>query len=406
MPNLTPQTAPASAQDTFLRVKAAKVSQLLDLVGELSLVAAGVIRHPDLKHLELEGFEIAGHTLELLMRELQDLATSLRLVPLDGVFKRMQRQVRDLAQQTGKQIELIQIGAETEIDKALVDQLHDPLMHLVRNAIDHGLELPEERRAAGKADTGQITLSATQQGREVSITVADDGRGLNRDKILDRAKKQGLVGAHETPNEATIWGFIFHSGFSTAETVSNLSGRGVGMDVVRTAVEALRGRISIDSQAGSGSQITLHIPLTLAFLDSMVIRLNKCLYTIPIDSVQEVIKPQPDQITYPSANHNEAVVQVRGKFIPICRLEHFYQSEVEAGPLEDTVIVIVQTSSGELGLPVDEIVGQEQATMKSLEGALSHIRAGAGCVLLASGDVAVALDCERLAQELTGQGLS
>lgn len=389
--------SPNASQDAFLRIHATKVTQLLDLAGELGLVAAKVTHHPELKGLPLEEFEVAAHGLERAIRELQDLASSLRLVPLASVFRRMQRLVRDLASQTGKLVDLHLKGEETELDKVLVDQLNDPLMHIIRNSIDHGLEPADERQAQGKPEKGQITLSATQQGQEIQITIADDGRGLNREKILARARERGLVGLDETPDEATIWSFIFHSGLSTAQQVSSLSGRGVGMDVVKTAIEALRGRVSIKSQAGLGTQITLHIPLTLAFLDGLIVRVQNQRFAIPIDVVQEVIKPETGQVTKASVNGME-LLRLREELVTVCRLESFYQIVSQPKSLTEQVMVVVQTSTGTLGLPVDEIIDQQQVTMKSLEGHLGQIRANAGCVLLGSGEVAIALDCEQLGQ--------
>ncbi|MCB0163053.1 MAG: chemotaxis protein CheA [Anaerolineae bacterium] len=388
--------------DSLLKVKAEKVSRLLDLVGELSLVGAEVTHHPDLAGLELEGYAVSAHNLEVLIRELQDLASGLRLVPIDGVFKRMQRLVRDLARQTDKAVDLVLEGEETEIDKVLIDQLHDPLMHIIRNAVDHGLEPAEERLAASKSAQGQIVLSAHQQGQEIKITIADDGRGLDRDKILTKARSQGLVGSHENPDDAIVWSYIFHSGLSTAQEISNLSGRGVGMDVVQTTIQALRGRISVKSQPGQGTRLTLHIPLTLAFLDSMIIRLQKHLYAIPINVVAEVLKPEAEQVIYTSTNQSE-LLRIREELIPICRLPKFFQQADTTLPLQEQIVVIVSTTNGPLGLAIDEVVGQQQVTMKSLEGQLKDIRAGVGCVLLGTGEVAIALDCEQLSQELMTQ---
>ncbi len=391
-------------QDAFLRIKADKVTHLLDMVSELGLVATGVMYHPDLQELELEGFETAVHRLELLIRELQGLASSLRLVPIEGVFKRMRRAVRDLTRETGKQVDLVIKGEDTEIDKVLVDQLYDPLIHLVRNAVDHGIGEVKDRLAAGKSETGRITLEASQQGNEIQITVADDGRGLNREKILKRAREAGLVGPHDEPDDAAIWNYIFHSGFSTADEVSNLSGRGVGMDVVKTTIEALRGRITVTSRRGEGTRITLHIPLTLAFLDSMVVRLQNQLYAIPIDIVDEVIQPQAEQITHASAEESE-MVRMRDDMVPVCRLQNFYGHEDGPRTLTNQVMVVVQTGGGNMGLPMDEVLGQQQVTMKPLQGQVKDIRAGAGYALLGTGEVALALDCERLNQALvTGNG--
>jgi two-component system chemotaxis sensor kinase CheA len=388
----------SSGQDAYLRIKAAKVTQLLDLVGELGLAATGVTQHPQLIELELEGFEIAVHRLELLIREVQDLASSLRLVPIGTVFRRMQRLVRDLSHQTGKPLDLILEGGENQIDKSLVDQLYDPLMHLVRNAVDHGIESPEERIAAGKPETGRIVLEAAQQGREIHITVADDGRGMDREAILRRARELGLAGADEEPDDSTVWSYIFRSGLSTAREVSSLSGRGVGMDVVNDTIQSLRGRILVESFRGMGSVISLCIPLTLAFLDSMVVRLRDRLYAIPIDIIDEVIKPGAEQVTRTSATQSE-FVRVRDELTPVCRLPRFYQEAEDERLLVEQILVVVRTTKGLLGVPVDEIVGQQQVTMKPLQGQVQEIRAGAGYALLGSGEVAIALDCERLGQE-------
>lgn len=388
-----------SDNDTYLRIKSSKISHLLDMVGELGLIAAKVTDHPQLAGLELEGFEIAVHNLDLLIYELQDMASSLRLVPIDGVFKRMQRLVRDLAHQTGKAVDLVLEGEETEIDKVLLDQLHDPLMHIIRNAVDHGLELSSERFAVGKPERGQITLSAYQQGQEIKITIADDGRGLNREKILAKAQQRGLIGGEDNPNDATVWGFIFHSGLSTAQEISNLSGRGVGMDVVQTAIRALRGRITIDSQPGKGTCITLHIPLTLVFLDSLIFQLQNHLYAVPLDVVNEVIRPEVTQITYNPVGRDE-MVRIREELIPVCRLSKFFDQANETKPMSEQLIVVVHATNGSLGLVVDAVVGQQQVTMKSLDGHLKNIRAGAGCALLDTGEVAIVLDCEQLSQEL------
>jgi two-component system chemotaxis sensor kinase CheA len=385
-------------QDAYLRIKAAQVSQLLDLVGELGLAAVEVVHHPELEKLELESFESAVHRLENLIRDLQDLASSLRLVPIGTVFKRMQRLIRDLSHQTSKPLNLVLEGGDTPIDKNLVDQLHDPLMHLIRNAVDHGIEAAEERAVAGKPKEGRIVLVAAQQGREIHITVADDGRGLDREAILKRAREIGLVSADEEPDDSTVWSYIFHSGLSTAQEVSSLSGRGVGMDVVNAAIRSLRGRIVVESFRGMGTVIGLCIPLTLAFLDSMIVRQRDRLYAIPIDVVSEVVKPEAAQVTHTSANDGE-LVRVRNEWTPVCRLQRFYDEAADEHPLIEQILVVVQTTSGMLGIPVDEIVGQQQVTMKPLQGQVRGIRAGAGYALLGSGEVAIMLDCERLGQE-------
>jgi two-component system chemotaxis sensor kinase CheA len=310
----------------------------------------------------------------------------------------MQRLLRDLSHQTGKSLALVLEGVDTQIDKNLVDQLYDPLMHLIRNAVDHGIESAEERATVGKPEKSRIVLAAAQQGREVHITVADDGRGLDREAILKRAREIGIVGADEEPDDNTVWSYIFHSGLSTAQEVSSLSGRGVGMDVVNAVIRSLRGRIVVESFPGMGTVVNLCIPLTLAFLDSMVVCLQDRLYAIPIDVISEVIKPGAEQVTHTSANDTE-LVRVRDELTPVCRLERFYEDACEERPLVEQILVVVQTSNGMLGVPVDEIIGQQQVTMKPLQGQIQDVRAGASYALLGSGEVALALDCERLGQE-------
>ena len=253
----------------------------MDLVGELSLSVSETIRSPDLDGLELTEFEKSAHRLMMVVREVQDAAAELRLVPIGDVFHRMRRTVRELERATGKQIDLVLEGEDTEIDKVVADRLYEPLVHVVRNCADHGLEAAERTRGARQARQGRITLAAAAVGGDIQITIADDGRGLDRDGILARARERGLFGPEEEPDDSALWKVIFQPGFSTAETVTNLSGRGVGMDVLNTAMKELRGRISIDSQRGRGSKVVLAIPLTLAFLDSLVMRVGARLYATP-----------------------------------------------------------------------------------------------------------------------------
>lgn len=394
-------------QENTLRVKASKVSLLLDLVGELGLTTLAVTHHPALQGLELGGFETASHQLELLVNEVQRLTADLRLVPVSGLFRPVQRIVHDLVRETGKQIELVTEGEETEIDKVLTDELKDPLMHLVRNAVDHGLEPSAERVAAGKPAQGRITLTAAQRGRDIHITVGDDGRGLDRQAILKKARQVGVVGANEEPPDATVWNCVFKAGFSTATRVTNLSGRGVGLDVVRSAVQALRGRIALETEPGKGTRVTLVIPLTLAFLESMVVRSQQRLFAIPIEVVQQVFRPEETQVVHNSADGSE-MVRRQDALIPIHRLhtvEDLGGIEAEGvgadsrnRSLADQVVVTVQTAQGVLGLPVDEVVGEQQVVLKPLQGQLRGIRGGAGCALLSSGEIAVALDVENLVQ--------
>jgi two-component system chemotaxis sensor kinase CheA len=369
----------------------------MDLVGELSLSVSETIRSPELAGLDLTEFEKSAHRLSMIVREVQDAAAELRLVPVGEVFRRLSRMVRELERQTGKKINLALEGEEIAIDKAVVDRLHEPLVHVVRNSVDHGLEVAEDRLAAGKSEIGRVTLAAAQVGSEIHITVGDDGRGLNRNRILAKARERGLIGADEEPEDQTLWKVIFEPGFSTAEAVTNLSGRGVGMDVLNNAMKELRGRVSIDSTWGQGTTVVLSIPVTLAFLDCIVMRLGRRLYAAPIEVVADIFQPGEGEIFDISANHGSELVRVREQFVPIVRLEDFYGDDVSAlTPLGQSIIVVFNTSAGPVGVPVDEMLDQQQVVMKPLVGQLARIRASWGCALLGSGAIALVLDSERL----------
>jgi two-component system chemotaxis sensor kinase CheA len=400
---LTPEHTDSSVSDAqggaLLRVSADKVGRLMDLVGELSLSVSETIRSSDLEGLELTEFEKSAHRLMMVVREVQDAAAELRLVPIGDVFRRMRRMVRELERTTEKEIDLVLEGEDTQIDKVVADRLYEPLVHVVRNSADHGLEAPADREALGKPRKGRIVLAASPVGGDIQITIADDGRGLDRERILARARERGLFGPEEEPEDGALWKVIFQPGFSTAETVTNLSGRGVGLDVLNTAMKELRGRISIDSKSGQGAKVVLAIPLTLAFLDSLVMRVGARLYATPIDVVAEIFQPGSEQITRISAEAGVEMVRVRDALIPICRLQQYYcEPACEPTPLEKLIVVVFNTSAGRIGIPVDEMFDQQQVVMKPLLGQLEKIRASFGCALLASGEVAIVLDCERLAE--------
>jgi two-component system chemotaxis sensor kinase CheA len=391
------QGSEKAAGDVLLRVSSDKIGRLMDLVGELSLSVSETINAPELAHLDLVGFEAAAHRLSMIVSEVQDAASELRLVPVAEVFRRLKRMVRELERDTGKDIRLEILGEDTAIDKLVADRLYDPLLHVVRNAADHGLEPPEEREAAGKSRTGTLTLSAAQTGSEVRIQIIDDGRGLNRQKILAKARQNGLFGPTEEPDDNTLWKAIFEPGFSTAETVTTLSGRGVGMDVLNTTMEALRGRIAVTSEEGKGTTVSLHIPVSLAFLDSVILRLGTCLFCVPIDDIVEIAKPGTTDKLHISADKGTEMLWLRDRFIPVCRLEQFFAGMRKEMPsLTDMVSLIFETSTGPIAVPVDEIIDRQQVVMKPLEGTLSRLRASWGFALLSSGEVAMVLDCERL----------
>ncbi len=388
----------ATATETgLMRVPSERIGRLMDLVAELSLSVAETVRSPDLQGLELSHFENSVHRLMMIVHEVQDAATDMRLVAIDEVFKRLRRMGRELERQTGKKIDIVTIGAETQIDKLVADRLYDPLLHVLRNAADHGLETPEGRAAAGKPEIGRITLRASQVGSEVRIVVEDDGRGLNRAKILAKARERGFFAPDEEPEPAQLWKVIFKDGFSTADTVSNLSGRGVGMDVLNTTISDLRGRITVDSVEGRGTRVSLHIPVSLAFLDCVILRLAGRLFAAPIDVVSEILRREEGQMANISAEPGAEVYRWREGNIRVCRLTDFFTGMEPRPHNPSEMIVVFQTASGPLAVPVDEVLDRQQVVMKPLSGRLAQVRASYGCALLGSGEVALVLDCERLA---------
>ncbi len=385
---------PAADAPMHLRVAADKVSRLLDLVAELSLTVSETVQSPDLAGLDLQHFESSAHRLKLVVREVQNVAADLRLVPIGELMRRMKRLVRELERQTGKEVDLELVGDEIEVDKLIVDRLFEPLVHMVRNSVDHGLEAPEARVAAGKPRRGVVRLSAAQIGGEVQIAIEDDGRGLDRARILKRARERGLIDAREEPRDEELWPVIFEPGFSTAETITNLSGRGVGMDVINHTVRALHGRLDVTSRAGKGATVTLAIPLSLAFLDCVVVRIGASLFATPIDAVAEILQPETGQVASVSAA-DEQVVAIRGAHVPILRLERFYNLQAQDDGAARTLVVFT-AASGRVALPIDEMLGQQQVIMKPLVGRFEGIRGGLGWALLGTGEVALVLDVAKI----------
>jgi len=355
-----------------------------------------VTHHPELAGSTMEGFAAAAHKLEVLIRELQTEVSAMRLVPVAGVFQRMRRVVRDTAKRTGKKVELTLIGEDTEIDKVMVDCLQDPLVHLLRNAIDHGIELPDDRRHAGKPEIGHIVLEASHQGGEVSVRVSDDGRGLDRKRLVARAEERKLIPRDHRLTDAQILDLVFLPGFSTKEKIDALSGRGVGMDVVKTTIEGLRGRVQLESTEGRGSSFNMTVPLTLAFVEAMVVSDAGRLFALPIEKVFEVFKAEPHQLSTNSAD-GMSLLRVRDQLVPVLWLHRFYgEHERSDERIDGRVIVVVQTSRGTLALPVDALLGNQPVMLKPLRGVLASVRAAAGCGMLRTGDVALAIDCEQL----------
>jgi len=391
-------TKSAASGAAMLRIPSDKISRLMDLIGELSLNVSATIHSHDVDGRDLSEFEAASHRLKMVVREVQDAAIELRLVEISEVFRRLRRMIREIERETGKKIRLDLLGEDTAIDKVVADRIYEPLVHVVRNAADHGLEPPEERVLAGKPETGVITLAANQVGSEVQITVSDDGRGLNRDRILQIARKRGLVGATEEPEGSALWKVIFEPGFSTAETISNLSGRGVGMDVLNTTMRDLRGRITVDSQESAGTDVGLFIPVSLAFLDCIITRMGESLFAVPIDVVLEILQVGVSDYVSISAGQNGRMMKLREEFIPLIHLDNYYANTSSNDyDLSEMVVVVLNSTSGPIGVPVDEIIDRQQVVMKPLSGTLTQVRASSGCALLGTGEVALVLDSERLA---------
>lgn len=371
-----------------VRVDRERLDELINQIGELVIGASMVEQEVG----QLTG----GRSLESLgalgkiVRDLQEMSLGLRMVPIAATFQKMNRVIRDVAKKLNKKIEFTTEGDDTELDKTVVDQISDPLVHMIRNAADHGIETPEERLLAGKSETGNVSLRAFQQGGNVYIELQDDGRGLNRKKILAKAIERGLVAEDATLSDAEICSLIFQPGFSTANEVTDVSGRGVGMDVVRRNVEALQGSVSIRSDEGKGSILSVRLPLTLAILDGLLIRLSDEVFVIPLLSVVESICLQPNDIKQ-IVSVGE-VIQLRGEIVPLVRLHerlNIFDAELHR---EQTLVVIVEDQGRRLALRVDELLGQQQVVIKNLETNFRKVPGVAGATILGDGRVALILD--------------
>jgi len=380
----------ATKRRSAIRVDVEKLDALMNLVGELILAENGVAHHDAVAQLCENDGSVRRATVQLnrVARALQDIATSLRMVPIGGSFQRMQRLVRDLAQRSGKQIRLELDGTDTEVDKNLIEAIADPLVHIVRNAADHGLEGPEERVAAGKSPEGTIRLDARHAAGEVWISISDDGRGLNAAKIRARAVERGLIRADAELSDSELFPLIFEPGFSTAQTITDVSGRGVGMDVVQRNLRALDGRIDIQSELGKGTTFILRVPLTLAIIEGMLVRVADMRYTLPLLSIRESIVMQPGVVqTMPDG---EEVARVRGQVLPVRRLVHLLDPGAAANP--EGVLVVVEVEGRRTCLHVDSLVGQRQTVVKALPPYLAGHRYLSGCSILPSGEITLILD--------------
>ncbi|HPG56272.1 MAG TPA: chemotaxis protein CheA [Candidatus Wallbacteria bacterium] len=381
----------AATSQQYIRIDTEKLDMLLDLVGEMVIAESMVANSPDLRGLQLEKFDKAIHHLNKITRDIQETALAMRMIPLSSTFHKMERLVRDLSNKFNKKIKLEIAGEETEVDKTIIEQISDPLVHIIRNSMDHGLESNEERIAAGKPPVGTVRLEAKHSAGEVWIIIEDDGRGLNREKIIKKAIENSLIrGDGSDMKDEEVWKLIFEPGFSTAEKVSNISGRGVGMDVVKRNIEKLRGRVDIRTQKNAGTMIILRIPLTLAIIDGMEIQVGRARYIIPISSIRQSFKTTPDKITH--TPDGTEVVNVRGELLPVIRLHKMYNINSLYTKLEEGLLIIVENNEKKCCLFVDELIGQQQIVIKGLSNYLGHVRGVSGCAIMGDGEISLILD--------------
>ncbi len=379
----------AAADSTTLRVAVEKVDHLINLVGELVITQAMLSQQvKDLDPVRFRALVSGTSDLERNSRLLQEAVMSIRMIPMAFVFNRFPRMLRDLAARLGKDIELKTVGAATELDKGLIEKIIDPLTHLVRNSADHGIETPAERIAAGKPPTGTITLSAAHQGGSILIEVRDDGAGLRRDRILARARQRGLP-VHDGMTDQEVWALIWEPGFSTADAVSDVSGRGVGMDVVRRNIAALSGSIELDSAPGYGTRVSVRLPLTLAIMDGMSIAVAGETYIVPLASVVESFQVEPGMIQTVGASGH--VVRVRDQYLPVIALDEFF-AVPRLAEARGTIMVIVEADGARVAALVDELVGQQQVVVKNLESNYRRVPGVSGATILGDGRVALIID--------------
>jgi two-component system chemotaxis sensor kinase CheA len=372
-------------------VPAEKLDSLLNMVGELVTVQSRLSQIASEYH-EPKLAQVA-EDVERLVAELRDTTMSIRMLPIGTTFVKFKRLVRDLSEELGKEISLVTAGGETELDKTVIERLNDPLVHLIRNSIDHGIESPEERIAQNKTREGTITLTATHSGASVLIQIRDDGAGLNTDSIRSKAIERGLIAPDAMLSERDLYSLIFQPGFTTADAVTNISGRGVGMDVVKRNITALNGTIDVSSQKGSGTTITLKLPLTLAIIDGLLIEIGDECFVMPLSAIEECVELQRSH----GSGHERNVSMIRGGLVPYLILRDLFQ--VPGAPPAIEQIVVTQVDGVRVGFVVDQVVGQHQTVIKSLGQTYRNITEISGATILGDGRVVLILDLARLVQK-------
>ncbi|MDN7688915.1 chemotaxis protein CheA, partial [Burkholderia multivorans] len=389
--------AAAGAEGSSIRVGVEKVDQLINLVGELVITQAMLAETASAFDPALHDRLFNGMAqLERNARDLQEAVMSIRMMPMDYVFSRFPRLVRDLAGKLGKQVELVTFGQATELDKSLIERIIDPLTHLVRNSLDHGIETVDKRIAAGKDAVGQLVLSAAHHGGNIVIEVSDDGAGLNRERILAKAAKQGMQ-IPENISDDEVWQLIFAPGFSTAETVTDVSGRGVGMDVVKRNIQSMGGHVEISSQAGRGTTTRIVLPLTLAILDGMSVKVGSEIFILPLNFVMESLQPSNDDIY--TVGNGERVVRVRGEYLPLVALHEVFSVEGARTDPTQGIVTIMETEGRRFAMLIDELVGQQQVVVKNLETNYRKVHGISAATILGDGSVALIVDVAALNRE-------
>jgi two-component system chemotaxis sensor kinase CheA len=382
--------APVNQESTSIRVNIDKVDQMINLVGELVITQAMIEQRTSmLDSMAYQRLLDSVAQLTRNTRDLQQAVMSIRMMPMDYVFSRFPRMVRDLAGKLGKRVDFITQGAATELDKGLIERIIDPLTHLVRNSVDHGIEMPEARIAAGKSEVGKLTLSATHQGGHIIIEVTDDGGGLNEERILAKARQQGLP-VSDNMTDSEIWHLIFAPGFSTAEAVTDVSGRGVGMDVVKRNITAMGGYVEIHSAKGLGTTITIFLPLTLAILDGMSIKVGEEVFILPLGYVAESLQPDPADIKEIAGRGR--VVKVRGEYLPLIALYQLFAIEPHFTDPTEGIVVILEAEGNKAALFIDELLGQQHVVVKNLESNYRKVAGISGATIMGDGGVALILD--------------
>lgn len=387
-------TATPASEASSIRVSIEKVDQMINLVGELVITQAMLAQTASqFDPVVFEKLHSSMNQLERNTRDLQESVMSIRMMPISFVFSRYPRVVRDLASKLNKRVELKTVGENTELDKGLIEKIADPLTHLVRNSLDHGIEIPEKRIAAGKSAQGTITLRAFHQGGSIVIEVSDDGAGLNRARILAKARERGLP-VHDGMTDQEVWLLIFEAGFSTAEAVTDVSGRGVGMDVVKRNIQGMGGRIDIESAFGVGTRISIRLPLTLAILDGLSVAVGDQMFIVPLNYITESLQPSAADIKTVSGHGR--VVQVRGEYLSVIALHEIFNLRPNVTAVHEGILVILEAEGHKAALFVDDLVGQHQVVIKSLESNYRRVQGVSGATIMGDGKVALILDTAAL----------